>query len=166
GLPKAGLSPGGLRKLLRRDSFPNAFHDRHQRRWICVHQFHRRVTGFREHIEISGDAGCSTVMTYDMFPVGVAVAKPVAISALPARSVNFAGRDQFGMRFVEQLVTEERLLKSHQVRRRGKTASGRAPLDLASTLVIPDFGLRLSVQRHSGITDRQIWDQLPWLVET
>src|SRR2546421_4545623 len=70
------------------------------------------------------------------------------------------------MRFVEQLVAEERLLKSHQVRRRGKTASGRAALDLASALVIPDFGLRLSVKRHSGITDGQIWNRLSWLVET
>src|SRR5437016_898750 len=70
------------------------------------------------------------------------------------------------MRFVEQLVAEECLLKSHQVRRRGKTTSGRPALDLASALVIPDFGLRLSVKRHSRITDRQIWNQLPWLVET
>src|SRR5205085_3909364 len=70
------------------------------------------------------------------------------------------------LRFVEQLVAEACLLKSDQVRRRGKAASGRAALDLASALVIPDFGLRLSVMRHSGITDRQIRNRLPWLVET
>src|SRR2546430_425352 len=70
------------------------------------------------------------------------------------------------MRFVQQFVAKQCLMKFYQVRRRRKTASGRSAFDLPRAVVIPDFLSRMSVGRHLGIADREIWNLLSRLVET
>src|SRR5205085_5572174 len=106
-----------------------------------------------------------SVVSDAMFSAKVIIAKPVAVFPHPARTIDLAGGHEFGMRFVQQLVTEKCLLKFYQVRRRGKPATSRASFDLTRVVIVPDFFLRLAIDRHSRVTHGQVWNLFAWLIE-
>lgn len=70
-------------------------------------------------------------MADTMFAAGAHVAKAVAISAHPPRHVHLPGSDEIGMRLIEQLIAQQRLLKLYQVRRGGIPTASRAAFDFA-----------------------------------
>src|SRR2546423_12030227 len=69
------------------------------------------------------------------------------------------------MRFVEQLVAEQSLLKFYEIGCGGESSAGWTPSYVPHVGVIPNFCLRLAVGRHLCITNRQVGSLLGRIVE-